>query len=115
MSEPSEHGATAASSAPAAVPGQHVHSSLTKLTSGSAATGTRGDMGEALLEVRGLQKHFALTQGIVFKRTVGHVRAVDGVDLAIGRGTTYGLVGESGCGKSTLGRAVLRLVEPTGG
>jgi oligopeptide transport system ATP-binding protein len=115
VSEPSEHGATAASSLPAAVPGQHVHSSLTKLTSGSAATGTRGDMGEALLEVRGLQKHFALTQGIVFKRTVGHVRAVDGVDLTLRRGETVGLVGESGCGKSTVSKLIVALEKPTAG
>ncbi|WP_440284429.1 ABC transporter ATP-binding protein [Geodermatophilus amargosae] len=115
MSQPSEHGATAASSVPAAVPGQHVHSSLTKLTSGIAATGARGEMGEALLEVRGLQKHFPLTQGIVFKRTVGHVRAVDGVDLTLRRGETVGLVGESGCGKSTVSKLIVALEKPTAG
>jgi peptide/nickel transport system ATP-binding protein len=71
--------------------------------------------GGPLLRVEGLQVHFPIRRGVFFDRTVGHVRAVDGVDLAIDRGTTYGLVGESGCGKSTLGRAVLRLVEPTGG
>ncbi|TFV45725.1 oligopeptide/dipeptide ABC transporter ATP-binding protein [Blastococcus sp. TF02A_35] len=70
---------------------------------------------EPLLRVQGLEVHFPIKRGLVFDRTVGHVRAVDGVDLAIDRGTTYGLVGESGCGKSTLGRAVLRLVEPTAG
>jgi len=70
---------------------------------------------EPLLRVQGLQVHFPIKQGVFFNRTVGHVRAVDGVDLAVDRGTTYGLVGESGCGKSTLGRAVLRLVEPTAG
>jgi peptide/nickel transport system ATP-binding protein len=70
---------------------------------------------DALLSVRGLKVHFPIKRGLVFDRTVGYVRAVDGVDLDIARGTTYGLVGESGCGKSTLGRGLLRLEEPTSG
>ncbi len=69
----------------------------------------------SLLRVRGLQVHFPITRGVLLDRVVGHVRAVDGVDLDVRRGSTYGLVGESGCGKSTFGRAVLRLVEPTAG
>jgi peptide/nickel transport system ATP-binding protein len=69
----------------------------------------------SLLEVRDLTVHFPITHGIVLDRQIGTVHAVDGVDLAIDRGTTLGLVGESGCGKTTLGRAILRLVEPTGG
>ncbi|TFV80814.1 ATP-binding cassette domain-containing protein [Blastococcus sp. CT_GayMR20] len=72
-------------------------------------------MTEPLLRVQGLKVHFPIRRGIFFDKTVGYVRAVDGVDLAIDRGSTYGLVGESGCGKSTLGRAILRLVEPTAG
>ena len=72
-------------------------------------------MTEPLLRVQGLQVHFPIKRGIVIDRTVGHVRAVDGVDLDVARGQTYGLVGESGCGKSTLGRAILRLEQPTGG
>jgi peptide/nickel transport system ATP-binding protein len=72
-------------------------------------------MSEPLLRVEGLQVHFPIRRGFVIDRTIGHVRAVDGVDLEVARGQTYGLVGESGCGKSTLGRAILRLEEPTGG
>jgi peptide/nickel transport system ATP-binding protein len=70
---------------------------------------------EPLLRVQGLKVHFPIKRGLFVDKTVGHVRAVDGVDLAIAPGSTYGLVGESGCGKSTLGRAILRLVEPTAG
>jgi peptide/nickel transport system ATP-binding protein len=69
----------------------------------------------SLLEVRGLEVHFPITEGVLFERKVGAVQAVDGVDLDIERGETLGLVGESGCGKSTVSKAILRLVEPTAG
>ncbi|MGW5878886.1 ABC transporter ATP-binding protein [Nocardiopsis terrae] len=69
----------------------------------------------SLLEIRDLKVHFPIRRGVVVDRTIGHVRAVDGVSLSIERGRTYGLVGESGCGKTTLGRAVLRLNEITHG
>jgi peptide/nickel transport system ATP-binding protein len=72
-------------------------------------------MSEPLLEVSDLRVHFPIKRGLIFDRVVGHVRAVDGVDLTITRGQTYGLVGESGCGKSTFGRAVLRLAPITSG
>ncbi|RZU50727.1 peptide/nickel transport system ATP-binding protein [Krasilnikovia cinnamomea] len=71
-------------------------------------------MSENLLEVTGLQKHFPITKGL-FKRQVGAVRAVDGIDLAVRAGETLGVVGESGCGKSTAGRLFTRILEPTGG
>jgi peptide/nickel transport system ATP-binding protein len=71
-------------------------------------------VGDTLLEVKGLKKHFPIKQGFM-KRTVGHVKAVDGLDLSIGRGQTFAVVGESGCGKSTTGRTILRLEEPTEG
>jgi len=68
-----------------------------------------------LLEVRGLQMHFPVTEGIVISRKVGEVKAVDGIDFTVQRGETLGLVGESGCGKTTTGRCILRLERPTAG
>lgn len=68
----------------------------------------------ALLEVENLKKYFPVKKGIL-SRTVGEVRAVDGVSFTIKRGETLGLVGESGCGKTTVGRTILRLIEPTAG
>ena len=67
-----------------------------------------------LVEARGLVKHFPIRKGIL-KRVVGQVRAVDGVDLTVRRGSTVALVGESGCGKTTLGKTLIRLLPPTGG
>ncbi|MBV8120725.1 MAG: ATP-binding cassette domain-containing protein [Alphaproteobacteria bacterium] len=68
-----------------------------------------------LLEVRGLRMHFPITEGVLIGRKLGEVKAVDGVDFAIRRGETLGLVGESGCGKTTTGRCILRLERPTAG
>ena len=67
-----------------------------------------------LLEVRNLKKYFPMQRGL-FRRVVGHVQAVDGVDFFIREGETLGLVGESGCGKTTTGRLILRAIEPTKG
>jgi len=67
-----------------------------------------------LLEVRDLKKHFPIQRGF-FRRTVGYVRAVDGISFVIREGETLGLVGESGCGKSTTGQVILRAHEPTSG
>ncbi len=68
----------------------------------------------ALIEARGIVKHFPILGGL-FKREVGRVHAVNGVDLSIDAGECVGLVGESGCGKSTLGKVLVRLYEPTDG
>jgi peptide/nickel transport system ATP-binding protein len=70
--------------------------------------------GQVLLEVRNLRKHFPVEKGF-FRRRLGTIKAVDGVNLFIREGETLGLVGESGCGKTTLGRCVLRAIEPTSG
>ncbi|HVF13323.1 MAG TPA: ATP-binding cassette domain-containing protein, partial [Acidimicrobiales bacterium] len=78
-------------------------------------TGGPGPGPGPLLEVGDLVKHYPVRAGIVFKHTIGAVKAVDGVSFSIAPGRTFALVGESGCGKSTTARSILRLIEPTSG
>jgi ABC-type oligopeptide transport system ATPase subunit len=70
---------------------------------------------EPLMEVKDLEKHFPLSRGVVVRRKVGAVKAVDGVSFAVMKGETLGIVGETGCGKSTTARLMMRLLEPTAG
>ncbi|MET8691487.1 ABC transporter ATP-binding protein [Streptomyces bauhiniae] len=70
---------------------------------------------EPVLEARGLVKHYPLTRGIVLRKQIGAVKAVDGVDFSLGRGETLGIVGESGCGKSTVAKLLCHLERPTAG
>ncbi|MEN8174375.1 MAG: ABC transporter ATP-binding protein [Pseudomonadota bacterium] len=79
-----------------------------------AAPADRGGNRELLLDTRGLKVHFPIRRGVL-KRVVGHVKAVDGVDLSIPHGATLALVGESGCGKTTAGKGILQLIPPTAG
>ncbi|MFB6891891.1 ABC transporter ATP-binding protein [Kitasatospora sp. NPDC056327] len=72
-------------------------------------------MAEPILEVKDLVKHYPLTQGIVLKKQIGAVRAVDGVSFRLAKGETLGIVGESGCGKSTLAKVLMNLERATSG
>ena len=78
-----------------------------------AKAGTNGN--SEVLRVSDLKVHFPIMSGVIFKREIATVKAVDGVSFALQRGETLGLVGESGCGKSTTGLAVLRMLAPTAG
>ena len=70
---------------------------------------------DILLDVRNLKVHFPIEEGVLLRKVVGYIRAVDGIDFEIRKGETLGLVGESGCGKSTTARAIAQLYEPTAG
>lgn len=84
------------------------------MTIASQPAGTTGP-DAPLLEVFDLKKHFAVTKGLLFSRTTGYLKAVDGISFQIERGKTLGIVGESGCGKSTTAKLLLMLEEPTEG
>ncbi|MEU8235826.1 dipeptide ABC transporter ATP-binding protein [Actinoplanes sp. NPDC048967] len=72
-------------------------------------------MSETILEAKNVVKHYPVTRGVVFRKTIGQVKAVDGVSFSLKQGETLGIVGESGCGKSTLARMLMNLERPTGG
>ena len=80
-----------------------------------AAEATAASCRKVLLQVENLKVHFPVTEGVLMRRSVGSVKAVDGVSFELRRGETFGLVGESGCGKSTTALAILRMLAPTAG
>ncbi|MEV0266644.1 dipeptide ABC transporter ATP-binding protein [Streptomyces sp. NPDC050617] len=92
-----------------------VESDASTTTEVEAALDKRGERGEPILQVRNLVKHFPLTQGILFRRQVGAVKAVDGISFDLYRGETLGIVGESGCGKSTVAKLLMTLETATAG
>ena len=81
----------------------------------AGCTGEDNRMSDILLETRDIKKHFPVTKGIVFRKQVGSIKAVDGVSFTINRGETFGLVGESGCGKTTIAKIILLLEKLTSG
>ena len=88
---------------------------MTEPNSASAGAGATALAEAPVLEVTDLVKHFPIRGGLMGRRPIGYVQAVNGISLNVNRGQTVALVGESGCGKSTMARAVLRLIEPTSG
>ena len=85
------------------------------MTSIAAASHPAPQSEDELIDVHDLRVHFPVRKGAILGKTVGHVKAVDGVSFSVRRGETLGLVGESGCGKTTIGRCLLRLEQPTSG
>src|SRR5690606_8668756 len=88
---------------------------MTNVSATPAEVTTGAKQGDVVLEVKNLVKHFPITRGIVFKRQIGSVKAVDGINLQLRRGETLGIVGESGCGKSTLAKLLVGLEKPSSG
>lgn len=72
-------------------------------------------MNNSIVEIRNLVKHFPITHGFINRKTVGYVKAVDGISFRVGPGETFAIVGESGCGKTTVANLILKLLEPTSG